>query len=343
MKQAMPHLVGNTALKERLCRDILASTLSHAVILEGAKGTGKHTVARMCAAALACSQKENAALPIPCLSCADCRKVLEDKSPDVTVLGCEGKATIGVDTVRFLREDVPVLPNDLDFKVYVIEDADKMTVQAQNALLLTLEEPPAFVRFFLLCENAGLLLETIRSRAPVLRTEPIKREDMDAYLTSHDSRAAQMKLSNPKEYAELLLVAGNGIGRALELLDPKVFAPIKENRALAAELVIAAVRQKGASRILPLLSRFSNKRDLLRDQLLLLSQAVRDLVLLKKSEEITLTFWSTPNEAIELCDSTSLGFLYRFETAVRRALDENARNANVRLMLIRMVSSLELL
>ena len=343
MKHAMPELVGNTRLKEALCRDILAGSLSHAIILEGAKGTGKHTVAKLCATALACEHKEDPSLPIPCMTCRACRKVTEGNCPDVIVVGSEGKATVGVDTVRFLREDVRVLPNDLDFKIYIIEDADRMTVQAQNALLLTLEEPPAYVRFFLLCENAGLLLETIRSRAPILRTEPIEREALDAYLTAHDIRAAQMKLSAPEDYAALLMSAGCGIGRAMALLDPKVFAPIKENRALVEELARAALQKKGASHILPLVARFASKRDLLREQLSLLSDAARDLVLLKKYENAPLTFYHDRNTAIELCDGVSIQFLCQFEAAVRRAIEENTRNANVRLMLIRMVSSLELL
>lgn len=343
MKHAMPELVGNVTLKERLCRDILAGSLPHALILEGARGTGKHTVARLCASALACEKKEDPKASIPCMTCPSCRKIAEAKCPDVIVVGSEGKASVGVDTVRFLREDVRIRPNDLEFKIYIIEDADRMTVQAQNALLLTLEEPPAYVRFFLLCENAGLLLETIRSRAPILRTEPIQLDELDAYLTERDIRAAQMKLSAPKEYDALLLSAGCGIGRALELLDPKVFAPIKENRALVEALAQAAIRKKGASRILPLLTRFSSKRDLLRDQLKLLSDAARDLVLLKKCEEVPLIFFADRNAAIELCDGASLHFLCQFETAVRRAIEDNTRNANVRLLLIRMVSSLELL
>lgn len=343
MKQAMPTLVGNHSLKERLCRDILSGSLSHAIILEGPMGTGKHTVARLCATALACGQKDNATLPVPCMSCPSCRKVTEGNCPDVITVSPEGKASLGVDAVRFLREDVRIRPNDLDFKIYIIEQADRMTPQAQNALLLTLEEPPAYVRFFLLCENAGLLLETIRSRAPILRTEPIDLESLDAYLTAHDIRAAQMKLSAPKEYAELLMASKCGIGQALELLDPKVFAPIKEARAWAAELVAAAVGRKGASCILSLLGKCAQKRELLRDQLALLSDAVRDLVLLKKSDRAPLTFYSDRDRAIELCDGASLLFLCQLEAAIHRAIDENAKNANVRLLLLRMVSSLNLL
>lgn len=343
MKSPMTLIVGNDGLKTRLSKDILAGTLPHACIIEGARGTGKHTVARMCAAALACSQKHDKSKPIPCLECPDCKKVLEGKSPDLIFVGLEDKATIGVDAVRFLREDVRVVPNDLDYKIYVIEDADKMTLQAQNALLLTLEEPPEYVRFFLLCENSGLLLETIRSRAPVHRTEPLSKEQIDEYICSVDKRAAQMKLSARKDYDELLCAAGVGIGCALEYLDPKRFAPILERRRLALDFARAAVRAEGSLEVLSTVFKFPQKRDALREQLATVSDAVRDLILLKKSDSSPLVFFSDRNEAIELCDRVSLPFLFRLGESVRQAIEDNAKNANVRLLLTRLASSADII
>lgn len=336
-------IVGNTALCRRLGDDILSSKLPHAIILEGPYGTGKHTIAKMTAAALVCEKKANDSAPLPCLGCMACKKVIEGKSPDVIIVGCEGKATIGVDAIRFLKEDVYVIPNDSDHKVYIIENADKMTPQAQNALLLTLEEPPAYAHFFLLCENAGLLLETIRSRAPVMRTELLALDDIDRYLTARDRRAAQMKLSAPKAYGELLVSSGNGIGRALELLEPKAFAPIKQTRALACDFVTAAVRSKGASETMPLILRFSSKREALSEQLETLSQAVRDLILLKKSDSASLSFFADRELAMELSDRASIIFLYELNEAVQAAIDEVGRNANVRLCLTRLALSAGLL
>ena len=343
MKDIFTDIVGNRKLRERLAKDILAGTLPHAFILEGPKGSGKHTVATQVAAALACTEKDRPDKPVPCMTCLACRKILEGKSPDLITVGCEGKSTIGVDTIRFLREDVRVVPNDSDQKSYIIEDADKMTPQAQNALLLTLEEPPAYAHFFLLCENAGLLLETIRSRAPVLRTEPIDIGEIDRYLCAHDRRAAQMKLADPVGYAELLTASGQGIGQALDYLEPKVFAPIRQTRALGRELICAAVHKEGARVVLPLLNRFSNKREVLREQLEAASEAVRDLILLKKTDDAPITFFSDRNDAIELSDCAPLPYLYGLGEAIRRALEELSRNANVRLCLIRMALAADMI
>lgn len=215
--------------------------------------------------------------------------------------------------------------------------------QAQNAFLLTLEEPPAYAHFFLLCENAGLFLETIRSRAPVLRTQPVSREEMDRYLCEHDRRAAQMKLSDPKGYAELLCASQKGIGQALEYLDSKTFAPIKQLRTLATDFVRAVIHTPSPSAILPMLPRFSTKRDLLRLQLSALSDALRDLILLKKSENAPLSFYADREEAMELCDGISLPALYRLNGAVIDAMEENNRNANVRLCLTKMLVEAQLI
>ena len=74
MKEAMPQIVGNHALRQRLCRDILSSSLSHAYILEGADGSGRHTLALMAAAALACEKKQDSTSPLPCGVCPSCKK-----------------------------------------------------------------------------------------------------------------------------------------------------------------------------------------------------------------------------------------------------------------------------
>lgn len=333
----MDRIVGNSAVRQKLCLDILSDKLAHAFILEGTRGTGKHTIAMNVAAALACTRKDMG-VSVPCGECPDCKKVLGGKSPDVIFVGCNGKATMGVDSVRFLKEDVRTVPNDLEFKVYIIEDADKMTVQAQNAFLLTLEEPPSYVRFILLCESADLLLETIRSRAPVMRTEPIQNDELDTYLCKTDRRAAQMKLTAPSEYAELIICAKHGIGTALEYLEPKKFAPIKEMRFFIKEFCNTATSGMGAKGALPLIAKFSQKREVLSVQLEMLSTAVNDLMRLKKSDGAQTDFFEDRAFAAELCDRVSMSALYTLAIAVSTASDNIKRNSNVRLTLIKMIS-----
>ena len=117
IKQAFTSLVGNYPLKNKLLSDILTGTLSHAYIIEGKKGSGKHTVAYTIAAALSCENVSSENYPLPCLECPSCKKILQFKSPDVITIGRDGKATLGVDTVRFLKNDIRTVPNELEFKI----------------------------------------------------------------------------------------------------------------------------------------------------------------------------------------------------------------------------------
>jgi hypothetical protein len=152
-----------------------------------------------------------------------------------------------------------------------------------------------------------------------------------------------MKLADPKGYAELLCASQKGIGQALDYLDPKTFAPVKQIRTLASDFVHAVIRRPTPGTLLPLLNRFSSKRNLLRDQLSALSDALRDLILLKKSDRAPLSFYSDREEALELCDGISLPSLYRLNESVTAAMEENSRNANVKLCLFHMLVRAELI
>jgi len=343
VKQYMSQIIGNNELKSRLCRDISSNSLSHAYIFEGPTGSGRRSLALLCAAAMACEHKHDKFASMPCMECISCKKILERKSPDVIFINREEKATIGVDATRFLKEDVHIIPNDLEQKFYIIEEADKMTDYAQNALLLTLEEPPSFVHFFLISNNATSLLETIRSRAPTLRTEPIADEQIDEYISVHDRRAAQMKLSSPEEYRELIKASDMSIGKALSLLEPKAWNTVYELRNFTKAFIVAAVSKRGSSEILSLLTTLWGKREIVNERLPLILSAVRDLILIKKSDDASLCFYANKDEAIELCDKVSIAFLYSLEEAIANALSENQRNSSVKLLTTKMAVSASLI
>lgn len=143
-----------------------AAQLSHAYILCAGAREDAVRAARELAAAAVCSSKGR----VPCGNCRDCRKAFANVHPDISYVrrpvDDKGKAKkeIVVDQVRALLADSVVLPNESERKVYIIEDADLMNVQAQNAALKLLEEPPKGVIFILCAENAQLLLPTVRSR-----------------------------------------------------------------------------------------------------------------------------------------------------------------------------------
>ncbi len=336
MREAMTEIAGNRELCERLTADILSGSLSHAYIIEGSNGSGRKTIALNVAAATACERRSDTSARIPCLCCNSCKKILGKKSTDVIFVKDESKSSVGVDIARFLKEDVRIVPNDIDDKFYIIENADKMTTQAQNALLLTLEEPPSFVHFFLICNSDDSLLETIRSRAITLRTQRISDKEISNYICSHDTRAAQMKLTSSKEFAELIKASRGGIGKAIEYLDPKIWKDVKVQRDFIRSLIFEILTRRSAENLLPMLSKFSSKRDILADELEIFSLAVRDLIVLKKSDSPSLEFYCDANEAIELSDRVSLSFLYELYRNIDIACEENRRNANVKIMIMKL-------
>ncbi len=325
---AFDALIGSEVLRERLAADVSEGKLSHAYIIEGAHGSGKRTLARELCAALACTDRESGR--IPCGRCLACRKVAEGKCPDVICIDRGSKSSIGVDDVRFLRTDVLIEPNDLDSKIYVIEGADTMTVQAQNALLLTLEEPPSYVMFLLLCENATALLETIRSRAPKLSLCPVPTDEIRAYLTKNER--AFVSLSEG-EREEILMIAGGSIGRAKELLDAKERKPLLARRALAAAFVEQRITKRDSASALELLSSFGSKREDILPLLVDVQSALRDLTLLKRTESAPLCFYTDRDGALSLCDRASMQSLLHLFEAVESTRKQLMRNANVRLAL----------
>jgi DNA polymerase-3 subunit delta' len=302
--------------------------LSHAYIIEGAVGSGKRTLARELCAALACTNRESGR--IPCGSCLACRKVYEDKCPDVIRISRGDKASIGVDDVRFLRADVLTPPNDLDSKIYIIEDADTMTTQAQNALLLTLEEPPSYVLFLLLCRSATAMLETIRSRAPKVTLCPVPTDDIRTYLLRTERAFAAL---SDMEREEILMIADGSIGRAKELLDAKERKPIVARRELASAFVEQQTGKWDSTQALTLMSRMGSKREEIIPVLEGVQTALRDLALLKRTENAPLCFYTDRERALEICDRASLQGILSLAERVQHCRKSLLRNANVRLSL----------
>ncbi len=348
MKQMLPRLWGNDALRARIGNDIMTHRLSHAYILEGRYGMGKHTLAMQIAAAQSCENKNSDAHPLPCGICKNCKKILEGKSPDVILVSREkGKAQMTVDVVRHLRTDVLTPPNDLDTKVYIIEDAHTMNTQAQNALLLTLEEPPAYVLFLLLCEDAGNMLETIRSRAPVYRLQPLQSEAISRYI-SQNAPSSQTSAS-VGTLEQVLMAAEGSIGRALDLLSPKESAPILAARQAAMDFLDAAPAK--GERMLNALIAYGIKKDegkteIKRDEvtykLQTLVRALRDLIALRRCDPATvpLCFFTDREQANAYAMRFGTQELLRLLTAVENALDSiSLRNANVRITICDMAIS----
>ena len=150
----MDALLGNARLRSALAAAFASDRLSHCYLLAGPEGSGKHTLARILAAAMECT----AGGKRPCGVCLQCRKVLDNVHPDVITVDDPAKKTVTVELIRNARADVYIKPNEGRRKVYVIPRAMDMNPAAQNALLKVIEEPPDYAAFLLLTDAAERLL-----------------------------------------------------------------------------------------------------------------------------------------------------------------------------------------
>src|SRR5688572_23740598 len=151
--------------------------VGHAYLFCGPCGTGKTTTARILAKALNC---ERGVGPQPCGACERCAAI--DAGIDVDVIEIDAASNRGVDDVRELRERVAYAPLRARFKVYIVDEVHMLTKEANNALLKTLEEPPAHVKFLFATTEPQRLLETVRSRCQIVQLGLIREEVIAARL-----------------------------------------------------------------------------------------------------------------------------------------------------------------
>ena len=157
-------LIGNKRVKDAVENMLATGKVPHAILIEGESGLGKTTLAKFLCRAAVCEKSAP-----PCGECGGCRLFESGNHPDVTVIAPEaGKKSIPIQKVREIISDSVIVPQTANRKVFIIYRADTLTVQAQNALLKVLEEPPKSVIFILTAISRAALLETVASRCAVL-------------------------------------------------------------------------------------------------------------------------------------------------------------------------------
>lgn len=177
--------VGNIRVIEQLGRLIDSKRFPHALIIEGEHGLGKKTLARKLAGALVCRNEER-----PCGECKQCRKAGQGIHPDIIEHIAEGGSnSFHVDVIRNIVNDAFMSPNEADYKVYILGNAECMNVSAQNALLKILEEPPEYVVFIMTVSSKSMLLETVLSRSVVVSLEGVDIQKGAQYIAAHSDNA----------------------------------------------------------------------------------------------------------------------------------------------------------
>ena len=211
---AFGSLLGNERLKQNLQTTLGRGHISHFYLISGPTGSGRHTLAKLLAAAILC-KSANA----PCTTCAVCRKVLENTHPDFITVDDPEKKTVPVDLIRQARSDIYIQPNESDHKIYLFPRAQDMGVPGQNALLKILEEPPKYGVFILLTNNPEQLLPTVRSRCTLLSLQPLEESVLRNALEKEFPKASAEDIS------AAIFRSGGFLGQAKTLLETGAALP----------------------------------------------------------------------------------------------------------------------
>lgn len=337
-------LAGNDRLKADLSARIESGTLAHAYIIEGGEGSGRHTLVTAAAAEMAGDEFAD--------------RILRGGCPDIETVGLEDKKkTIGVDTVRLIKEKASLTTTELDFRFLIIEHSELMTVQAQNALLKLLEEPPAGNYLFLLTDSSARLLPTVRSRAVLLRMERFSEAELTKLLLEKNKNAKKIYADSPDSFSAAVKGADGCYGKAAELLgtrkNAKSGAAVKLSDELVGALAAGASRESEIALAELLSSRMPSDREELSGVISVALNALRDMLAVKAYEraalsplsegkEPPLSYYTDAGKAAQRLGSFSTERLLFCCEVFSEILDELKQNVNVStarvVMLMRLIS-----
>ncbi|HUT37441.1 MAG TPA: DNA polymerase III subunit delta' [Planctomycetota bacterium] len=332
---AWSRIIGHENVSERFRQALERGRLSHAYLFVGPEGIGKELFARELAKAVECASGPAEA----CDQCPACHKVEHGNHPDVTFVrriekGSKGerRAAILVDQVREeIQDAIAYKPFAGRYKVYVVVDAERMTEEAQNCLLKTLEEPPPHSLLILLASRLEPFVDTVISRCQIVRFRPLTCEQAERVLVdAHALEAEQARV--------VARLAEGSPGRALRYLDADAYENARwllgalaemlpgGEFLLAAELLDKGRGERGAT--------LEDARDHLRPVLDLLGLAWRDLLLRGAGYPEELLTWGDSCEALNaLGEGLPAGAARRLAALTLEARDRVDANANIKLLL----------
>lgn len=210
-------VVGQEQMTQNLENALKYKKISHAYLFQGERLSGKRMIADIYARALQCEADGEK----PCNQCRSCKQALNGNHPDIIYVEHDKPNVISVDNIRTqINGDIAIKPYSSPYKIYIVDEAEKMNVQAQNALLKTLEEPPEYAVIMLLSTRAEAMLPTILSRCVSLNTKPVSDDRIKLFL---------MKKAQIPDYRASICAsfARGNVGRAIQLASNEEFDTMK--------------------------------------------------------------------------------------------------------------------
>lgn len=244
----------------------------HALIIEGEQGLGKRTLAKLLVCALVCRKESK-----PCMNCPQCHKVMQGIHPDIFEHSAQGGAnSFHVDVVRDVISNAYLQPNEADYKVYILGNADCMNTSAQNALLKVLEEPPEYVIFILTVSAKSKMLETVLSRSIVVSLEGVDTDEAVNYVSSH------FENTDLKLFRSNIETFNGNIGKALNAMQE---GRISELTKVCADMCSALVNDNEYA-LLTACSAFQKDRQSIIFAMEFLKNIFRDALVCNKNENM---------------------------------------------------------
>jgi DNA polymerase-3 subunit delta' len=285
-------IVGHEQVIAHLQNAIELDKVSHAYIFNGEKGSGKNLLANMFAITLQCEKGGTE----PCLECSSCKKALSKNHPDIISVSHEKPNSIGVEDIRGqLVGDLMIKPYSSPYKIYIIKDAEKLTIQAQNALLKSIEEPPSYAIIMLLTTNADAFLPTILSRCVSLNLKVIPDNIVKKYLME------QLEIPDYQAKISAAFAQGN-VGKAIKLATSENFSEIKEE----ALLLLTHVKDMEIYEVVAAVKKVAEFKLDIEDYLNILMIWYRDVLLFKATSDADeLIFRDQINEIVQIARISS--------------------------------------
>ena len=313
-------MVGHKQVIEHLQNAIRMGKVSHSYIITGDVGAGKKMMATTFAATLQCENHGDS----PCMKCDSCRRVVTHDHPDIIMVGHEKEGLITIDEIRRqLVNDIYIKPYMSPYKVYIVPDAQLMNIAAQNALLKTLEEPPAYAVILLLTTNIDLLLPTVRSRCVRLDMRLVDDETIKRYLMDH--------LHVPDYQAEVDASFGHGsVGKAVQAATSQDFQDVMQN----AIRILKNVDTMHVYELTQAIKDISQDKSQMGDYLDLFQFWFRDILMYKATREIDqLVFKGEIGQIRAEANARSYENLDKVLNAIETTRTRLLANVNVEILL----------
>jgi len=323
-------VVGQSRVVSLLQRSLDKGVLAHAYLFVGPPHVGKMTMALNLAQALNCEGADK-----PCGQCLSCQKIAQRKYADVQIIGLDydleadevkTRTEISIDRIRQVQHSASLPPFEGRYKIFIIDGAELLSIEAANCLLKTLEEPEGRVVFLLLTTNIGLLPDTVVSRCQRLELLPLSASEVENALNSQCGVETQK--------AKLLSRLCHGcLGWALSAtLGDELLKQYCERRDSLLDIINAGYEERFVY-VAQLTAKFSQKRDSVQEILNTWLDFWRDLMLIKTNFAEAITNVDIEKNLTDLAENFSLAEIRDFISGIRAAKQQLKQNANPRLVL----------